>query len=103
MLSGSPRTTQVSASSSCAVGCAAVIVPKGYQLEHAGMIHRDAATLCSALKVQLTDLLAIAVAGQGPNAFCSGGDQSVRGEGGYEDGTDEVPRLRVLDLQVRHP
>uniref|UniRef100_A0A7S0YTF3 1,4-dihydroxy-2-naphthoyl-CoA synthase n=1 Tax=Hemiselmis tepida TaxID=464990 RepID=A0A7S0YTF3_9CRYP len=42
----------------------------------------------------------IILCGQGPNAFCSGGDQSLRGEGGYEDGTDEVPRLRVLDLQV---
>lgn len=41
--------------------------------------------------------------GQGPNAFCSGGDQSLRGEGGYDDGSDEVPRLRVLDLQVWRP
>ncbi|WP_413440322.1 1,4-dihydroxy-2-naphthoyl-CoA synthase [Synechococcus sp. MIT S1220] len=31
-------------------------------------------------------------------AFCSGGDQSVRGDGGYVD-TDGVPRLNVLDLQ----
>ena len=38
-------------------------------------------------------------AGQGRQAFCSGGDQSVRGKGGYV-GADEVPRLNVLDLQV---
>src|SRR5262249_40883434 len=31
-------------------------------------------------------------------AFCSGGDQRVRGEGGYV-GDDGIPRLNVLDLQ----
>ena len=31
-------------------------------------------------------------------AFCSGGDQGVRGDGGYV-GEDDVPRLPVLDLQ----
>lgn len=36
--------------------------------------------------------------GAGEKAFCSGGDQSVRGKGGYV-GKDEVPRLNVLDLQ----
>jgi len=36
--------------------------------------------------------------GAGGEAFCSGGDQSVRQRGGYA-GTDEVPRLNVLDLQ----
>ncbi len=40
----------------------------------------------------------IILTGQGDKAFCSGGDQSVRGHGGYI-GTDEVPRLNVLDLQ----
>ena len=39
-------------------------------------------------------------AGAGHEAFCSGGDQSVRGEGGYV-GADKVPRLNVLDLQAR--
>jgi len=34
----------------------------------------------------------------GKYAFCSGGDQTVRGEGGYIDDTG-VPRLNVLDLQ----
>ena len=36
--------------------------------------------------------------GAGDKAFCSGGDQSVRGQGGYV-GKDGVPRLNVLDLQ----
>ena len=31
-------------------------------------------------------------------AFCSGGDQSIRGNGGYV-GSDNIPRLNVLDLQ----
>ncbi|MGI6590701.1 MAG: 1,4-dihydroxy-2-naphthoyl-CoA synthase [Eggerthellaceae bacterium] len=31
-------------------------------------------------------------------AFCSGGDQKVRGKGGYV-GSDHIPRLNVLDLQ----
>jgi naphthoate synthase len=34
----------------------------------------------------------------GKYAFCSGGDQTVRGEGGYIDDMG-VPRLNVLDLQ----
>jgi len=36
--------------------------------------------------------------GQGEMAFCSGGDQRVRGEGGYV-GEDGVPRLNALELQ----
>ena len=40
----------------------------------------------------------IILTGQGKEAFCSGGDQRVRGEGGYVDG-DGTPRLNVLDLQ----
>src|SRR5262245_56856340 len=36
--------------------------------------------------------------GTGNEAFCSGGDQRVRGEGGYV-GEDGVPRLNVLELQ----
>lgn len=42
----------------------------------------------------------IILTGEGGKAFCSGGDQSVRGHGGYV-GDDEVPRLNVLDLQKR--
>jgi naphthoate synthase len=37
-------------------------------------------------------------AADGAYAFCAGGDQSVRGDGGYLD-ADGVPRLNVLDLQ----
>jgi naphthoate synthase len=40
----------------------------------------------------------VVLTGEGPDAFCSGGDQSVRGHGGYV-GEDQVPRLNVLDLQ----
>ena len=40
----------------------------------------------------------IILTGEGGQAFCSGGDQSVRGHGGYV-GSDTVPRLNVLDLQ----
>jgi len=36
--------------------------------------------------------------GAGTEAFCSGGDQRVRGNAGYV-GEDKVPRLNVLDLQ----
>jgi len=36
--------------------------------------------------------------GEGEEAFCSGGDQKVRGDAGYV-GDDGVPRLNVLDLQ----
>jgi naphthoate synthase len=43
---------------------------------------------------------AVILTGEGPNAFCSGGDQRVRGAGGYV-GQDGVPRLNVLDLQKR--
>ncbi|MGV3639261.1 MAG: 1,4-dihydroxy-2-naphthoyl-CoA synthase [Adhaeribacter sp.] len=42
----------------------------------------------------------IILTGEGGNAFCSGGDQSVRGHGGYI-GEDTVPRLNVLDLQMQ--
>jgi naphthoate synthase len=40
----------------------------------------------------------VILTGKGEKAFCSGGDQSVRGEAGYV-GSDQVPRLNVLDLQ----
>jgi naphthoate synthase len=41
----------------------------------------------------------IILTGEGPDAFCSGGDQRVRGDDGYV-GDDGVGRLNVLDLQV---
>src|SRR5213082_558779 len=40
----------------------------------------------------------VLLTGEGPDAFCSGGDQRIRGEGGYVDPRG-VPRLNVLDLQ----
>ncbi|MFN3343827.1 MAG: enoyl-CoA hydratase-related protein, partial [Flavobacteriales bacterium] len=40
----------------------------------------------------------IVLTGVGDKAFCSGGDQNVRGHGGYVGG-DKIPRLNVLDLQ----
>jgi naphthoate synthase len=40
----------------------------------------------------------VILTGQGEQAFCSGGDQSVRGVAGYV-GADRIPRLNVLDLQ----
>ena len=40
----------------------------------------------------------IVLTGAGDLAFCSGGDQKVRGTGGYVDASG-VPRLNVLDLQ----
>jgi naphthoate synthase len=40
----------------------------------------------------------IILCGAGPDAFCSGGDQRVRGDKGYV-GTDGVPRLNILDVQ----
>jgi naphthoate synthase len=43
---------------------------------------------------------AVILCGEGPDAFCSGGDQRVRGHGGYVGG-DGVPRLNALDLQMR--
>ncbi|MBK9031508.1 MAG: 1,4-dihydroxy-2-naphthoyl-CoA synthase [Myxococcales bacterium] len=46
------------------------------------------------------DVGVVILTGEGPDAFCSGGDQRVRGAGGYV-GFDGVPRLNVLDLQKR--
>ena len=46
----------------------------------------------------------VLLTGNGPSprdgkwAFCAGGDQTVRGHGGYV-GDDQVPRLNVLELQ----
>jgi naphthoate synthase len=40
----------------------------------------------------------IILTGEGKDAFCSGGDQKVRGHAGYV-GSDGVPRLNILDVQ----
>jgi naphthoate synthase len=42
----------------------------------------------------------IILTGAGDQAFCSGGDQRIRGDDGYV-GADGVGRLNVLDLQVQ--
>jgi naphthoate synthase len=42
----------------------------------------------------------ILLTGEGPEAFCSGGDQRIRGDDGYV-GDDGVGRLNVLDLQIQ--
>jgi naphthoate synthase len=42
----------------------------------------------------------IILTGEGSEAFCSGGDQRIRGDDGYV-GDDGIGRLNVLDLQVQ--
>ena len=47
----------------------------------------------------------IVLCGEGPDAFCSGGDQMIRGDDGYVGGDDQmaqrgIGRLNVLDLQI---
>jgi naphthoate synthase len=44
------------------------------------------------------DVGVVILTGEGKEAFCSGGDQRIRGDQGYV-GSDGVPRLNVLDLQ----
>jgi naphthoate synthase len=42
----------------------------------------------------------IVLTGEGPDAFCSGGDQKIRGDDGYVDERG-IGRLNVLDLQIQ--
>jgi len=42
----------------------------------------------------------IILTGEGPDAFCSGGDQRIRGDDGYVDERG-IGRLNVLDLQIQ--
>ena len=53
----------------------------------------DAFRICR----ERSDIGVIVLTGAGDKAFCSGGDQNVKGNGGYI-GEDGVPRLNVLDL-----
>jgi len=46
------------------------------------------------------DISVVVLTGTGDKAFCSGGDQNVKGVGGYVD-ENGVPRLNVLDLHKR--
>jgi len=49
-----------------------------------------------------TEVGAIILTGEGEKAFCSGGDQRVRGESGYRvGGTASVGRFHVTDLHVQ--
>ncbi len=41
----------------------------------------------------------IILTGEGPHAFCSGGDQRIRGDHGYREEGTGTQRLNVLDLQ----
>ncbi|MEA2366422.1 MAG: naphthoate synthase, partial [Thermoleophilaceae bacterium] len=43
----------------------------------------------------------IVLTGEGPLAFCSGGDQNVRGDTGYMAGGASVGRFHVTDLHVQ--
>ncbi|MDQ2177258.1 1,4-dihydroxy-2-naphthoyl-CoA synthase [Marinifilum sp. D714] len=53
----------------------------------------DAMDICR----ERSDIGVIVLTGTGDKAFCSGGDQNVKGVGGYID-EHGVPRLNVLDL-----
>jgi len=49
-----------------------------------------------------TEVGAVILTGEGEQAFCSGGDQRVRGESGYRvGGTASVGRFHVTDLHVQ--
>jgi naphthoate synthase len=65
-----------------------------FELQHAFNVARDD-----------PDIGVIILTGEGDEAFCSGGDQRIRGDDGYI-GDDEVAqkgigRLNVLDLQIQ--
>ncbi len=56
----------------------------------------DAFEICR----ERSDINVIVLTGTGDKAFCSGGDQKVKGVGGYID-EHGVPRLNVLDLHKK--
>jgi naphthoate synthase len=47
------------------------------------------------------DIGVVVLTGEGPDAFCSGGDQSVRGDSGYVAEGASLGRFHVTDLQVQ--
>ncbi|MBI4126193.1 MAG: 1,4-dihydroxy-2-naphthoyl-CoA synthase [Deltaproteobacteria bacterium] len=55
---------------------------------------QDALTVCR----EDADIGVVILTGVGNDAFCSGGDQRVRGDAGYV-GSDGIPRLNILDVQ----
>src|ERR687889_517514 len=69
---------------------------------HNAFTPRTVAEMIDAMNIcrDNSDIGVIILTGEGGKAFCSGGDQSVRGHGGYI-GEDTVPRLNVLDLQMQ--
>src|SRR3954465_886877 len=48
-----------------------------------------------------TSVGVIILTGEGPHAFCSGGDQRVRGDTGYVAGGAAVGRFHVTDLHIQ--
>jgi naphthoate synthase len=56
----------------------------------------DAFDICR----ERADIGVVILTGVGDKAFCSGGDQNVKGVGGYVD-DNGVPRLNVLDLHKK--
>lgn len=54
----------------------------------------DALRICR----ECQDIYVVVLTGAGDKAFCSGGDQNVKGSGGYID-KDGIPRLNILDVQ----
>lgn len=56
----------------------------------------DAFDICR----ERADIGVVILTGVGDKAFCSGGDQNVKGIGGYLD-DNGVPRLNVLDLHKK--
>ncbi|MDR2970125.1 MAG: 1,4-dihydroxy-2-naphthoyl-CoA synthase [Tannerellaceae bacterium] len=58
------------------------------------------AEISNALHVcrERAEICVVVLTGAGDKAFCSGGDQNVKGHGGYID-KNGVPRLSVLDVQ----
>ena len=48
-----------------------------------------------------TSVGVIVLTGEGPDAFCSGGDQRVRGDSGYQTEPGAVGRFHVTDLHVQ--
>ncbi len=47
------------------------------------------------------DVGVVVLTGEGPLAFCSGGDQRIRGDDGYVEDDTGIARLNVLDLQIQ--
>jgi naphthoate synthase len=50
---------------------------------------------------EATDVGVILLTGEGPHAFCSGGDQRVRGDTGYLEEGAAVGRFHVTDVQIQ--